>query len=158
MLKAVKTNRRTLIIVVRLRAGGYIIREVEKSPTAGLDKESPQLTEPSWVTAARAAQSKKALDLVVLDLREITSFADYFLICTGSNARQNQAISDEIYLQMKTRGELPVSLEGYDNAEWILQDYGDLICHVFLDRTRAYYDLERLWRHAKRVEIPAEAA
>jgi ribosome-associated protein len=116
------------------------------------------VTEPSWVTAAHAAQSKKAQDLVILDLREITSFADYFLICTGANARQNQAISDEIYHQMKARGELPVSLEGYDNAEWILQDYGDLICHVFLDRTRAYYDLERLWRHAKRVEVPAEAA
>ncbi len=152
------TNRRTLIIVVRLRAGGHVIREVEKSPNAALEKESSQLAEPSWVTAARAAQSKKAADLVVLDLREITSFADYFLICSGTNSRQNQAISDEIYLQMKSRGEIPVSLEGYDNGEWILQDYGDLICHVFLERTRTYYDLERLWRHAKRVEIPAEAA
>lgn len=123
-----------------------------------MEKEIPQVAEPSWVTAARAAQSKKASDLVVLDLREITSFADYFLICTGANVRQNQAVSDEIYLQMKGRGELPVSLEGYENGEWILQDYGDLICHVFLDRTRAYYDLERLWRHAKRVEVPAEAA
>ena len=116
------------------------------------------MIEPSWVTAARAALSKKALDLVVLDLREITSFADYFLICTGTNARQNQAVSDEIYLQMKDRGELPVSLEGYDNGEWVLLDYGDLICHVFQEKTRAFYDLERLWRHAKRVEVPAEAA
>ena len=116
------------------------------------------MNEPSWVTAARSALSKKALDLVVLDLREITSFADYFLICTGTNARQNQAISDEIYLQMKNRGELPATLEGYDNGEWILLDYGDLICHVFLEKTRTYYDLERLWRHAKRVEVPAEAA
>ena len=123
-----------------------------------VDNESPQVIEPSWVTAARAALSKKALDLVVLDLREITSFADYFLICTGTNARQNQAVSDEIYLQMKDRGELPVSLEGYDNGEWILLDYGDLICHIFQEKTRAFYDLERLWRHAKRVEVPAEAA
>lgn len=95
---------------------------------------------------------------MVLDLREITSFADTFLICTGTNARQNQAISDEIYLRMKGRGELPVSSEGYDNGEWILLDYGDMICHIFLERTRAFYDLERLWRHAKRVEVPAEAA
>jgi ribosome-associated protein len=116
------------------------------------------MTEPSWVTAVRAAQAKKALDVVVLDLREITSFADHFLICTGTNPRQNQAVSDEIYLQMKQRGELPVSVEGYDNGEWILLDYGDMICHIFLDRTRTYYDLERLWRHAKRVEVPAEAA
>jgi ribosome-associated protein len=123
-----------------------------------VDSESLQVIEPSWVTAARAALSKKALDLVVLDLREITSFADYFLICTGTNARQNQAVSDEIYLQMKDRGELPVSLEGYDNGEWVLLDYGDLICHVFQEKTRVFYDLERLWRHAKRVEVPAEAA
>jgi len=153
-----ETNGRTLIIVVRYGQEVTSIREIEKSPNAGLEKESSQLNEPTWFTAARAAQSKKGLNLVVLDLREITSFADYFLICTGTNSRQNQAISDEIYHKLKDRGEIPVSLEGYDNAEWILQDYGDLICHVFLDRTRTYYDLERLWRHAKRVEIPAEAA
>lgn len=94
----------------------------------------------------------------MLDLREITSLADYFVICSGTNARQNQTISDEIYLQLKQAGELPTSVEGYDNAEWILQDYGDFIVHVFLDRARAYYDLERLWRHAKSVEIPAETA
>jgi ribosome-associated protein len=123
-----------------------------------LETEIPHAAEPSWVTAVHAAQAKKALDLIVLDLREITSFADYFLICTGTNPRQNQAICDEIYAQMKNRGELPVSLEGYENGEWILLDYGDLICHVFLDRTRAYYDLERLWRHAKRIEAPVEAA
>lgn len=92
---------------------------------------------------------------MVLDLREITSFADYFVICTGSNVRQNQAISDEIHLQLKQTGELPVSLEGYENAEWVLQDYGDFLVHVFLPQTRSYYDLERLWRHAKRVEVPA---
>jgi ribosome-associated protein len=116
------------------------------------------VTEPSWVTAVRAAQSKKALDVVVLDLREITSFADTFLICTGTNPRQNQAVCDEIYQQLKKRGELPVSQEGYENGEWILLDYGDLICHIFLEKTRTYYDLERLWRHARRMEVPAEAA
>jgi ribosome-associated protein len=95
---------------------------------------------------------------VVLDLREITSLADYFLICTGNNSRQNQAISDEIYLKLKERGEVPVSIEGYDNAEWILQDYGDFIVHIFLASARSYYDLERLWRHAKNVPVPAESA
>jgi ribosome-associated protein len=113
------------------------------------------LIEPNWLTAVRAAESKKALQLVVLDLREITSFADFFVICTGSNARQNQAISDEIHLQLKRRGELPVSIEGYENAEWVLQDYGDFLVHIFLPQTRSYYDLERLWRHAKNVEVPA---
>jgi ribosome-associated protein len=93
---------------------------------------------------------------VVLDLRDITSLADYFLICTGNNTRQNQAISDEIYLKLKDQGEMPVSIEGYDNAEWILQDYGDFIVHIFLPTARSYYDLERLWRHAKNVPLPTE--
>lgn len=118
--------------------------------------EIAEPAQPNWLTAVRAAQAKKALDIVVLDLREITSLTDFFLICTGSSTRQNQAISDEVHLQLKTRGELPLSAEGYDNAEWILMDYGDLIVHSFLEKTRLYYDLERLWRHAKRVEIPPE--
>jgi ribosome-associated protein len=108
--------------------------------------------------AVRAAQSKKAQDLIVLDLREITSLADHFIICTGSNSRQNQAICDEVHLKVKEVGELPNSLEGYSNAEWILMDYGDFIVHIFLDRARTFYDLERLWRHAKRVEVPPESA
>ena len=96
--------------------------------------------------------------MVVLDLREITSLTDQFVICHGTNARQNQAISDEIYLRMKDEhGEIPLSREGYDNAEWILQDYGDFIVHIFLPSSRSYYDLERLWRHAKNVAVPAEA-
>ena len=111
--------------------------------------------EPNWLTAVRAAESKKAQNITVLDLREVTSFTDYFVICAGTNSRQNQAISDEVYTQLKKRGELPVSLEGYDNAEWVLQDYGDFIVHVFLPATRDFYDLERLWRHAKRVPVPA---
>lgn len=97
--------------------------------------------------------------MVVLDLREITSLTDQFVICHGNNARQNQAISDEIYLRMKEQhGDLPLSREGYENAEWILQDYGDFIVHIFLPSSRSYYDLERLWRHAKQVPVPAEPA
>lgn len=113
---------------------------------------------PAWLAAVRAAESKKAHDVTVLDLREVTSFADYFIICSGSNSRQNQAISDEIYLKLKQQGEMPVSIEGYDNAEWVLMDYGDYLVHIFLDKTRSYYDLERLWRHGKNVEIPPESA
>lgn len=94
----------------------------------------------------------------MLDLREITTLADHFVICTGSNARQNQAICDEVHLRLKAEGDLPISMEGYDNAEWILMDYGDLIVHIFLDRARNFYDLDRLWRHARKVEIPPEPA
>ena len=90
----------------------------------------------------------------MLDLREVTSFADFFVICTGSNARQIQAISEEIGSQLAQRGEHPVSVEGYGNAEWVLADYGDYLIHVFSAKARAYYELERLWRHAKVVAIP----
>jgi ribosome-associated protein len=92
----------------------------------------------------------------VLDLTGITSFTDYFVVCTGSNPRQIQAIADEIGMQLKQRGELPLSLEGYDQAEWILADYGDFLVHIFSEKARTYYDLERLWRNAKPVDIPAE--
>ena len=106
------------------------------------------------MTAVRAAESKKATDIRVLDLSAITSFADYFVICTGANARNIQAISDEVVLRLKQRGELPTSLEGYDQAEWVLADYGDFLVHIFSPKSRQYYDLERLWRNAKVVEIP----
>ncbi|MBZ5585326.1 MAG: ribosome silencing factor [Acidobacteriia bacterium] len=105
----------------------------------------------------RAAESKKATDIRVLDLTGITSFADYFVICTGANQRQIQAISDEVGLQLKHQaGELPISLEGYNQAEWVLADYGDLLVHIFSPKAREYYDLERLWRSAKTLEIPGE--
>lgn len=83
----------------------------------------------------------------------MTSFTDYFVICSGSNSRQIQAISDEIGQQLKKQGVLPRSVEGYENAEWILADYGDFIIHIFSERARAYYDLERLWRQARTVEV-----
>ncbi len=110
---------------------------------------------PVWLEAVRAAESKKATDIKVLDLTGITSFTDYFVVCTGANARQVQAISDEIGQKLKDRGELPISAEGYKDAEWVLVDYGDFLVHIFSPRARAYYDLERLWRNAKNVAIPA---
>jgi ribosome-associated protein len=109
------------------------------------------------LVAVRAAESKKATDIRILDLSGITTFADYFVICTGANQRQVQAIGDEVNLQMKRQaGELPLSVEGYAQAEWLLADYGDLLVHVFSPKARQYYDLERLWRSAKTVEIPPE--
>jgi ribosome-associated protein len=93
----------------------------------------------------------------VLDLREVTSFADFFVICSGSNPKQIQAISEEIGQELEKRGEYPVSVEGFANAEWILADFGDYLIHVFSPKARAFYELERLWRHAKVVEIPPGA-
>ncbi|MCA2970373.1 MAG: ribosome silencing factor [Acidobacteriaceae bacterium] len=107
--------------------------------------------------AAQAAQSKQAVDLVVLDLRGITTMADTFLICHGRNSRQNQAIADEIESVLKKEaGERPASIEGYQTSEWILMDYGDLVVHVFSEKARAYYDLDRLYREAKKLELPAD--
>lgn len=71
------------------------------------------------------------------------------MICSGANARQIQAIADEIESQMKHLGEYPASVEGYQNAEWVLVDYGDFVIHIFSEKARAYYDLDRLWRDAK---------
>lgn len=90
---------------------------------------------------------------MVLDLRDVTSFADFFVIASGANSRQIQAIADEIEVQMRDLGERPHSVEGYQNAEWVLLDYGDFLIHIFSEKARQYYDLERLWRDARRVKI-----
>ncbi|MDE3198395.1 MAG: ribosome silencing factor [Acidobacteriota bacterium] len=111
---------------------------------------------PNWLTAVRAAESKKATDIKVLDLTGITSFTDYFVLCNGSNAKQMQAITDEIALRLRKQGERPISIEGYDQGEWILSDYSDLIVHVFSEKARQFYDLDRLWREGKVVPVPAE--
>ncbi len=105
---------------------------------------------------ARAAEEKKAQELLVLRLAEITTFTDYFIICSGTSSRQVQAIADEIMGQLRKRGVRPLNTEGYVNAEWILLDYGSFIVHVFLDSARRFYDLERLWSDAERIEIGAE--
>jgi ribosome-associated protein len=112
--------------------------------------------QPSWLIAVRAAEAKKASGIKVLDLTGITSFADYFVICSGSNPKQVQAIADEVGMQLKQAGERAISVEGYQQAEWILADYGDILIHVFSGKAREYYDLERLWRAAKNVPIPVD--
>jgi ribosome-associated protein len=108
------------------------------------------------LAALHAASEKKAIDPVVLDLREIASFTDYFVIVSGANERQVQAISDEIYEQLKKSGHAAARVEGYKTAEWILLDFGDFVVHVFEQKARNFYDLERLWRESKRVALPAE--
>jgi ribosome-associated protein len=129
---------------------------VKPAPVKREVKKAPKAIEPTWLTAVRAAEEKKALEIRVLDLTGVSSFTDYFVICTGSSTRQNQAISDEVAMRMKKRGELPLSVEGYGQAEWVLTDYGDVVIHALTPKARAYYDLERLWRDGKSVAIPAE--
>ncbi len=102
--------------------------------------------------ALKAVESKKALDVTVLDITEIASFANYFLICSGDSSRQIQAIADEVETKLKESGHRPNHIEGYRNAEWVLLDYVDLVVHIFSKRARAFYDLERLWRDARKLD------
>src|SRR4051812_28744132 len=111
--------------------------------------------DPEVQLAVRCAADKKATDMVVLDLRQIASFAEYFVISSGANQRQVQAISDEIEEQLKKQlSTRPVRIEGYSSAEWLLMDYGDFIVHIFNKEAREFYDLERLWRDAGKVGLP----
>jgi ribosome-associated protein len=109
--------------------------------------------EKAVMIAARAAGEKKATDIVVLDLRKIASFTEYFVISSGANARQVAAIAEAVEEGLRKQGKRPLHTEGYSSAEWILLDYGDFIVHVFSNAARRFYDLERLWRDAGRLEI-----
>ncbi len=86
-------------------------------------------------------------------MRDVTTFTDFFVICTVTNPRQGQAVCDEVQKQLKEAGDRAVSIEGYDQAEWILLDYGDFLVHIFSESARKFYDLERLWHPAKVVQI-----
>ncbi|NBO63556.1 MAG: ribosome silencing factor [Acidobacteria bacterium] len=97
------------------------------------------------------AEEKKADGIIALRLSAITEFTDYFVICSGSSVRQNQAIADEITEKLKQVKLRPLHTEGYAKAEWILIDYGTFIVHIFTGSSREFYDLERLWRDAERV-------
>jgi ribosome-associated protein len=108
--------------------------------------------------AIAACREKKAEELTVLELEQGSgAFTDYFVVCSGTNPRQIQAISDEVELRLKRDGLYPNNIEGYKQAEWVLLDYVDFVVHVFSETARKYYDLERLWKSAKKLE-PAELA
>ncbi len=128
--------------------------QLKPAPTAPVKAELDERMR----IALRAASEKKAINSVVLDLREIASFTDYFVITSGTNERQVQAISDEVVETLKRAGTAAARVEGYKTAEWILLDYGDFVVHVFDEKARKFYDLERLWRAAQRVELPPELA
>ena len=124
------------------------VRRSRTKPTA-----SPLSSELAVVVAA--AGDKKALDLTVLDLRKGLAFTDFFVICTGANTRQVQAIAEAIQEGLRKHGARPAVIEGVQRGEWILIDYFDFVVHIFTPATREFYGLERLWGDAERVEIPA---
>jgi ribosome-associated protein len=108
--------------------------------------------------AVRAALDKKAGDVVVLDLRHTPAFTDFFLLCSGQNARQVHAIADAVEDTLKAAKLRPAHIEGYDRAEWILMDYFTFIVHIFTPQTRAFYSLERLWGDAERIDVSDDPA
>ena len=109
-------------------------------------------------SAIRAARDRKAVDIVVLDLRKAGGFTDYFVICTGTNPRQIHAIADAVNATLRSDlGERPALAEGANRSEWILLDYFDFVVHVFSRECRTFYDLERLWGNAERFAIADES-
>ena len=108
------------------------------------------------MAAVEAARDKKATELTLLDLRKTGAFTDFFLICTGANARQVHAIADAIEQALKAQKVRPAHVEGYQRAEWVLVDYFDFIVHVFSPAARAFYGLERLWGNAAKFDLPEE--
>ena len=117
----------------------------------------PKLTRkslpPEVRLSVKASQDKKAEDIVVLDLRDVSSFTDFFVIVTGNSNRQNTAIYESIEQELKRGGLMPIGVEGRDLAEWILIDYGSFIVHVFSKHARGYYSLEKLWGDAPRLSF-----
>jgi ribosome-associated protein len=102
--------------------------------------------------AVKAVENKKGEDVAILEMdRAAGAFTDYFVVCSGTNPRQIQAISDEVERELAQGGQRPNSVEGYQQAEWVLLDYVDFVVHVFSERARGFYDLERLWKSARRV-------
>ena len=118
----------------------------------GKKKQSAKL--PAQVDlAVAAAEIKQAVNLVVLDLRKTAGFTDFFVIASGNNSRQVRAIADAVMESLAKKGAKPAYVEGYDQSDWILLDYFDFIVHVFGPERRVFYDLERLWGNADRIEI-----
>ena len=131
-------------------------RAAKTQDETSVDETCAERLDERICTALNAASEKKALQPVVLDLREIASFTDYFVIVGGTNVRQVQAIADEVVEQLKKEGTRAARMEGYNSGEWVLVDYGDFVVHVFENKARQFYDLERLWREAARVALPGE--
>jgi ribosome-associated protein len=108
---------------------------------------------PALARAARAALDKKAEAVLALDLRPVADFTDFFLLLTGQNQRQLVAIADAVTDTLRAQGRRPAHVEGYPRQEWILLDYGDFVVHVMTPKSRAFYDLERLWGGSERLEV-----
>ncbi|HEX7175998.1 MAG TPA: ribosome silencing factor [Pyrinomonadaceae bacterium] len=134
--------------------------ETQEATAADATPLAPEAAEEGldarMLAALHAAGDKKAHDLLALDLRPVASFTDFFLIGSAQNTRQVQAIADEIVERLRAMGSRAARVEGYTSAEWVLLDFGDFVFHIFEQKARRFYELERLWRDAARVALPPE--
>ena len=128
----------------------------ERKPTQKKARRSGKRLTGDVAKAVRAALDKKALDVVVLDLRSTPAFTDFFVLCSGASTRQVTAIVDAIEEALRKAKVRPAHVEGYDRAEWVLMDFFSFIVHVFTPQTREFYSLERLWGDAERIEVADE--
>lgn len=126
-----------------------------KRPRKRATKQGRKGISAEMTAAIAAALDKKAEQLVVLDLTKSSAFTDFFVICTGTNRRQVQAIAGAVEDAIGKRGTKPALVEGYDRGEWVLLDYFDFIVHVFMPASREFYNLERLWGDAEKIEVSA---
>ncbi|HVL69128.1 MAG TPA: ribosome silencing factor [Vicinamibacterales bacterium] len=128
------------------------------APVRKTAKKSAKKLPSDVARAVRAALDKKALDVVVLDLRETPAFTDFFILCSGGSQRQVKAIADAVEESLRAAKVRPAHTEGYDRAEWVLMDFFTFIVHVFTPQTRSFYALERLWGDAERIDVSDEPA
>lgn len=134
-----------------------MIRDAEPRPdTEPLGESSEDSIRDDVLVCARVAADNKGSDLLVLDVRRLTSFADYFLLVSGSSDRRVQSIAEAVLEAMRERGRKPLGKEGMREGRWALLDFGDFVVHVFYEDVRAAFDLEGLWFDAERVELPPE--
>ena len=143
---AVGTPRRRVIGARAARDGEHtlVTADIAESRSVALD-------------AAQAAENKKATDVVILDVGDLLGITEFFVIVSTSNPRQLDTVSDEVHRVLKVEGRAPLRREGVTGDGWLVLDYGDVVVHVFTETQRDYYDLERLWADAPRVEVAAPA-
>src|SRR5436309_11680556 len=124
--------------------------QTEKNPTTRMSAQ----TRSQVASAVQACEEKKGEEISILEMdKNSSAFTDYFVICTGRNPRQIQAIADEVELRLKKDGVRANQVEGYNQADWVLIDYVDFVVHVFSEASRKFYDLERLWKSAKKLTV-----
>lgn len=133
-------------------AGPKRKKALRPAPEKAAPKENPRALELARKIAALVAD-KKALDVVILDVRGMTSYADYFVVASGESERQVSAMAENVETKLKEDGTRPVGTEGYDTGHWVLLDYGEVVAHLFFTEVRSFYDLEGLWADAPREQV-----